>query len=302
MPSLWYQSCNCANQPEVYLNLTSRVFENTESLGGQFLDRATAKSTNASVFPDSVSGLGLSGSFGTAAPLGYVITAPVLNGRGAWKRAADVGLGLAGLVAASPLMLLAAALVKVTSRGPMFFSQERVGIDRRVADRRSARNGYHGSDRRQVDRRAQSGYGKPFRMYKFRSMKHGAEAGGPKWTAKNDRRITSVGRLLRKTRLDETPQFFNVLKGDMSFVGPRPERDHFYAEVEKEIPLFRLRLRAKPGLTGLAQINVGYCNSVPQMRAKLDHDLEYLRTVSPATDAKILVRTVSVVVTGRGAF
>lgn len=267
------------------------------------MNRATAKATNASVFPDSVSGFGLSGSYGSTAAWGYAISAPVPNGHSTWKRAADISLGLGGLVLSSPLMLIAAMLVKLTSRGPVFFSQDRVGIDRRVADRRAGRNGYRGADRRRPsDRRSETRYGKPFKMYKFRSMKIGAEASGPKWTSKNDPRITRVGRLLRKTRLDETPQFLNVLKGDMSFVGPRPERDHFYAEVEKEIPHFRLRLRAKPGLTGLAQINVGYCNSVSQMRFKLDHDLEYLRTVSPATDAKILVRTVSVVVTGRGAF
>jgi len=133
-------------------------------------------------------------------------------------------------------------------------------------------------------------------------MVAGAESNGPKLTTKNDPRITPVGRILRKTRIDETPQFLNVLKGDMSFVGPRPERDHIYAEVENEIPHFRLRLRVKPGLTGLAQVNVGYCNNISQMRSKLDQDLEYLRTVSPVTDAKILVRTVSVVVTGRGAY
>jgi lipopolysaccharide/colanic/teichoic acid biosynthesis glycosyltransferase len=199
-------------------------------------------------------------------------------------------------------MVLAATLVKLTSRGPALFSQERVGLDRRVDQRRASPNGYRGGERRRDDRRANGGYGKPFKMYKFRSMKLGAESSGPKWTTKNDPRITRVGRLLRKTRIDETPQFLNVLKGDMSIVGPRPERAHFYTEVEKEIPHFRLRLRAQPGLTGLAQIHVGYCNSVPQMRSKLDHDLEYLRTVSPGTDAKILVRTVSVVVTGRGAY
>jgi lipopolysaccharide/colanic/teichoic acid biosynthesis glycosyltransferase len=227
----------------------------------------------------------------------------VPQGASAWKRAADVALGLGGLLAAWPFMLFAAAAVKLTSPGPVFFTQDRVGIDRRVADRRARRNGYMGAERRRPsERRSETRYGRPFKMYKFRSMKTGAEANGPKWTSKNDPRITKVGRLLRKTRLDETPQFFNVIKGDMSFVGPRPERDYFYAEVEKEVPHFRLRLRAKPGLTGLAQINVGYCNSVSQMRYKLDHDLEYLRTVSPATDAKILMRTFSVVVTGRGAF
>jgi len=271
-------------------------------VGGLFLNRASAKATNASVFPDSVAGLGLSGSFGTASSLDRVFAGPVLNGHGGWKRAADVALGLGGLIASSPFMLLAATLVKLTSRGPILFSQERVGIDRRVEQRRASPNGYRGVDQRREDRRVTGRYGRPFKMYKFRSMKLGAESNGPKWTVKNDVRITRVGRLLRKTRIDETPQFLNVLRGDMSIVGPRPEREHFYAEVEKEIPHFRLRLRAKPGLTGLAQINVGYCNSVPQMRHKLDHDLEYLRTVSPGTDAKILVRTVSVVVTGRGAY
>jgi lipopolysaccharide/colanic/teichoic acid biosynthesis glycosyltransferase len=139
-------------------------------------------------------------------------------------------------------------------------------------------------------------------MYKFRSMRADAENGKPEWTAENDPRVTTVGRLLRKTRIDEIPQFFNVVRGDMSIVGPRPERDYFYAMVGHEIPHFRLRLRAKPGLTGLAQINVGYCNSVSQMQGKLDHDLEYIRTLSPTTDAKILLRTVPVVFTGRGAY
>jgi len=266
------------------------------------LNRASAKATNASVFPDSVAGLGLSGSFGTVAPFDRAITAPVLNGNGGWKRTSDVAIGLGGLIAFSPFMILAAVLIKLTSRGPVFFSQERVGLDRRVDQRRASPNGYRGAERRGVDRRATGKYGKPFKMYKFRSMRLGAESNGPMWTSMNDPRVTSIGRLLRKTRIDETPQFLNVLKGDMSIVGPRPERNHFYTEVEKEIPHFRLRLRAKPGITGRAQINVGYCNSVAQMRYKLDHDLEYLRTVSPGTDAKILVRTVSVVVTGRGAY
>jgi len=266
------------------------------------LDRATAKVTNASVFPDSVSGLGFEGAGGASVPAGRLIAGPFLNGYGVWKRTTDIALGLGGLIALSPVMLLAAALVKLTSSGPVFYSQNRVGIDRRGRDRRAGRNGYLGADRRRSERRERIRFGKPFRMYKFRSMYSGAEAGGPKLTAKNDPRVTPVGRILRKTRIDETPQFLNVLRGDMSFVGPRPERDHIYAELEREIPQFRLRLRVKPGLTGLAQVNVGYCNNISQMRSKLSQDLEYLRTVSPATDAKIIVRTVSVVVTGRGAY
>jgi lipopolysaccharide/colanic/teichoic acid biosynthesis glycosyltransferase len=265
------------------------------------LNRATARVSNTSVFPDSVSGLGFPGAVGTSAATDPT-RVEVLNGYGVWKRAADVALGLGGLIAFSPFMLLAAALVKLTSPGPVFFSQDRVGVDRRSGDRRFGPNGYHGAERRQFDRRGRARFGKPFKMYKFRSMVDGAESNGPKWTAVDDPRVTRVGRILRKTRIDETPQFLNVLRGDMSFVGPRPERDNFYNEISKEIPEFSRRLRVKPGLTGLAQVNVGYCNNVSQMRSKLEHDLEYLRTVGPATDAKILVRTISVVVTGRGAF
>jgi lipopolysaccharide/colanic/teichoic acid biosynthesis glycosyltransferase len=133
-------------------------------------------------------------------------------------------------------------------------------------------------------------------------MKEDAENGLPVLAVDNDPRITPVGRILRKTRIDEIPQFVNVLRGDMSIVGPRPEREYFYGEMEQAVPGFTLRLRTKPGITGLAQVNQGYANTVTGMRVKLHHDLEYIRNVRPSTDAKILVKTVSVVLTGKGAY
>jgi len=138
-------------------------------------------------------------------------------------------------------------------------------------------------------------------MYKFRSMKENAEGAEPVWATEDDPRITKVGRFLRRTRIDEIPQFLNVLRGEMSIVGPRPEREYFYVQLKREIPDFSKRLRAKPGITGLAQVNNGYANTVEGTRAKLRHDLAYIQTLKPSLDAKILFRTISVVFTGKGA-
>ncbi len=226
----------------------------------------------------------------------------LVHGYSGWKRGIDVVLGITGLVLCAPLMGLAAVLVKTTSAGPVFFKQERVGLNRRVGVRRNGNTGGPVFDRRRDDRRTNVKYGKPFTMYKFRSMAVEAENGRPKWAKKKDPRVTAIGRILRKTRIDETPQFFNVLRGDMSLVGPRPERDYFYGKIEDAVPQFPVRLRAKPGITGLAQVNLGYCNTVSGMRAKLRDDLEYIEKLSPATDARILFRTISVVLTGKGAY
>jgi lipopolysaccharide/colanic/teichoic acid biosynthesis glycosyltransferase len=268
------------------------------------LHRATAKATDTSIFPDWVTGVHLGDSFGSSTatrPLAFGTYAS--TGYGFWKRGLDVSLSLLGLVMSSPILAGAALAVKLTSRGPILFQQERIGIDRRSGQRRTRKNGGVSGDRRNLsDRRGKPGYGKPFTLYKLRSMVHNAEHGGPKWTSHDDPRITRVGRFLRKTRIDEIPQFINVLRGDMSIVGPRPEREFFYAKVGSEIPHFRLRLKAKPGLTGLAQVNVGYCNSISGMHRKLAEDLVYIRSASPGTDARILLRTVSVVLTGRGAY
>lgn len=220
-----------------------------------------------------------------------------------WKRALDVTLSLVALLCLWPVMLVAALAVKVTSPGPVVFKQERVGLNRRFGERRHDRAaGGRSAVRRGKDRRVVVSYGKPFTMYKFRTMVVDAEGDRPVWTAKGDSRITPVGTFLRRTRIDELPQFLNVLRGDMSIVGPRPERAYFIAEIEKELPQFQQRLRTKPGITGLAQVELGYTNTKEGMYQKLRFDLDYIRNLTPVSDLKILFKTVSVVISGRGAY
>jgi lipopolysaccharide/colanic/teichoic acid biosynthesis glycosyltransferase len=218
-----------------------------------------------------------------------------------WKRTKDILISMLGLIVFSPLMLITALIIKVTSPGPVFYRQERIGINRRRGDRR-ALGGAPDSDRRRRDRRVLVNFGRPFTIYKFRTMVMDAERGAPPmWARENDPRITPIGRILRRSRIDELPQFINVLRGDMSIVGPRPERAYFIGRIEKELPDFHLRLRAKPGITGLAQVQLGYTNTDEGLRQKLHLDLEYIHSLGFWTDFKILLRTVFVVLTGRGA-
>ena len=144
--------------------------------------------------------------------------------------------------------------------------------------------------------------GKIFKMYKFRSMVNGAERQcGPVWAKENDPRITPIGRIIRKTRIDELPQLFNVLKGEMSMVGPRPERPEFVATLRQEIPEYTKRLKLKPGLTGLAQVNHRYDTCLDDVRKKLESDIEYMEKQNLSIDLKILTKTIGVVLTGKGA-
>jgi len=220
-----------------------------------------------------------------------------------WKRCVDILVGSIAIVLASPLMVLVAVLIKVTSPGPVFFKQERIGINRRRAHERHRLRPFDHTDRRNGDRRRRKGFGRPFFMYKFRTMVVGAERDGqPKFAFKGDPRITRLGAILRKTRIDEIPQFFNVLKGDMSVVGPRPERAYFINEIDAELPAFKYRLRTKPGITGLAQVELGYANDTEGMRKKLGFDLRYIQSINLISDIKILYRTISVVLTGKGAY
>lgn len=166
-------------------------------------------------------------------------------------------------------MLLIAMAVRVDSHGPALFKQARLGKN-----------------------------GKPFVLYKFRTMYVGSEADGAHWTSEADRRITKVGNILRKTHLDEIPQFWNVVKGDMSLIGPRPERAVFYEEFERYIHGFSQRLLVKPGISGLAQVNGGY-KLLPE--EKVIYDLEYIKSCSVGLDARIVLDTLKVIVTGAGA-
>lgn len=185
------------------------------------------------------------------------------------KRGFDIIASLlAGIVCIIP-MATVAALIWLESPGPAIYSQERLGKN-----------------------------GKPFTMYKFRSMYMDAEKNGPQWAVVNDRRCTRIGKVIRMYHIDELPQLWNILKGDMSIVGPRPERSYFYDEFEKTIPEFRQRLRVKPGLTGLSQVN-GCYDMTPEER--LVYDMEYIATMSVWTDLKCIFKTVGVVFSRKGA-
>jgi lipopolysaccharide/colanic/teichoic acid biosynthesis glycosyltransferase len=151
------------------------------------------------------------------------------------------------------------------------------------------------------DRRTEFSYGRHFTLYKFRTMRTDAERNGAQFAVKNDKRVTLVGRFLRVTRLDELPQLWNVLKGEMTLVGPRPERPEFVKELSREIPIYLQRLGLKPGLTGVAQVVNGYENDLESFRRKVAFDLLYLRNCCFWNDLKIILRTVGVVLTGKGA-
>jgi lipopolysaccharide/colanic/teichoic acid biosynthesis glycosyltransferase len=220
------------------------------------------------------------------------------------KRALDIVCAVSMLVLLAPVMLLVALAVRLTSPGPILFRQIRTGLNLRTSrDRRADRSDSAGDERRQKsnDRRQESCYGRPFVLYKFRTMRIDAERNGAQFATKGDPRVTSIGRFLRKTRLDELPQLWNVLRGEMSLVGPRPERPEFIESLSHEVPNYLLRLGIKPGLTGLAQVLNGYDNDIAGFRRKVALDLLYLQNCCLANDLKILIRTVSVVLTGKGA-
>lgn len=189
------------------------------------------------------------------------------------KRILDIAAALLGFVILSPLLLITAILVKTTSRGPMIYSQIRVGEN-----------------------------GKHFRMYKFRTMRADAEKGtGPVWAKTNDNRLTPVGGFLRKAHIDELPQLVNILKGEMSLIGPRPERPLFVDKFKEVMSDYEQRLNVKPGLTGLAQVRHRYDETIQDVKKKLKYDLLYIRKMCFWADFQIVMRTFKVVATGEGA-
>ena len=199
--------------------------------------------------------------------------APAPDGiEAALHRLFDIVLSLAMLVFTLPLMLLTAVAIRLDSRGPVLYRQERVGQ-----------------------------HGRCFTLLKFRSMRPDAEASGPVWASQRDARVTRVGAFIRLTRIDELPQLINILRGEMSFIGPRPERPHFVEQLERVLPSYSERSRVKPGLTGWAQVNYPYGASVEDARAKLSYDLYYVRNRSLLLDLLILLATVRVVLFQRGA-
>ena len=203
----------------------------------------------------------------------------IFTGRGRQKKVSGLArsavhwlVALFGAILSLPIIVVTALLIRLESRGPIFYKQERVGKN-----------------------------GRAFVLTKFRSMRVDAEQDGPVWASKGDSRTTRVGRIIRKTRVDEIPQFWNILKGEMSFVGPRPERPHFVAQLAEEIPFYEQRHLIAPGLTGWAQIKYPYGASIEDARQKLQYDLFYIKNHGLVLDAIIIFETIKIILFGRGA-
>ena len=187
------------------------------------------------------------------------------------KRILDILLTLIGIIILLPLILFTAIILMVSSKGSIFFLQERVGHN-----------------------------GKPFMIWKFRSMKISAEETGPQLSSDEDKRVTAWGKIMRRWRLDELPQVWNVLKGDMSIVGPRPERKYFIGEIIKTHPEYLSLLKVKPGLTSMGMVKFGYAENVKEMIERMQYDLYYVENISLPLDIKILLQSIKVVFAGKG--
>ncbi|HYV97769.1 MAG TPA: sugar transferase [Gemmatimonadaceae bacterium] len=207
------------------------------------------------------------------------------------NRIMNVAVASIALLIVSPILIACAILIKLTSRGPVFYRQVRIGIDQRWK-----------SATKEDDRRLRDLGGRAFTIYKFRSMYVNAEqCSGAVWATRNDCRVTPIGKFIRKCRIDEIPQLFNVIKGDMNIVGPRPERPTIFARLCESIVEYPIRQRAKPGITGWAQINHSYDATIDDVRTKVRYDLEYLQRHGLAEDLLIMARTLPVMIFGRGA-
>ncbi len=235
----------------------------------------------------------------TSAPVRYPEPLPTSRSR----RLCDILGAIVLLITLFPVFIVVAAAVRLSSPGPIIYRQTRVGLNRRCgADRRDRRDRSIHLDRRWSDRRTIASSGKLFRIMKFRTMIDDAERRlGPTWATANDSRITFTGRILRKTRLDEFPQLLNVLAGDMTFIGPRPERPFFVERFRRVIPGYMERLSVAPGITGLAQVEYHYDYNLDDVGHKLEYDLRYVRNRGLGMDVPIVFKTVRVIVCGSGA-
>ncbi len=267
-------------------NLVSR-----STLGGKDIGPVMAGGSTASAAAEKLRNV-VEGNFETAPDNRKLPLQPEIYLPGGiyldFKRVFDVVISVIALAIFGLILPLLSLIIKLDSPGPTFYSQDRVGINRRRKNRR-------GGERSKDDRRKVLQPGSPFQVHKLRTMGVNAESGGPQWAAKNDVRVTRVGRFLRKTRLDEVPQFWNVLKGEMSLIGPRPERLVFVRQLEKDIPEYHDRLLVLPGITGLAQVINGYDDSLDSVRRKVELDRQDITMSGFSQEGRILFNSSGVV-------
>lgn len=204
----------------------------------------------------------------------------------------NIVVAAVGLILTAPLLVAIAVLVKLSSPGPVFYVQDRVGLDRRRRGPRSEPS---------LGRRREDQGGRLFRIYKFRTMVADSDNAGQVWASKTDPRITAIGHILRKYRLDELPQLINVLKGDMNIVGPRPEQPKIFRDLRDQVNRYQERQRVLPGITGWAQVNHSYDQSIDDVRKKVELDLEYIESRSLAKDLTIMAKTVPVMIGKKGS-